>query len=83
MTKLLLAMPLRAGKTSPTILAVFSIGRDACSLKRNEMRRIEIIEDVRLRFPQRDGEFNVGIEVGAVSVLLAQGGSSDPARTLT
>lgn len=37
------------------------------------MRRIEIIEDVRLRFPQRDGEFNVGIEVGAVSVLLAQG----------
>lgn len=37
------------------------------------MRKIEILEDVRLRFPGRDAEFDVGVEVGAVSVLLAQG----------
>jgi hypothetical protein len=37
------------------------------------MRRIEIIEDVRLRFPNRSEEFDVGVEVGSVSVLLAQG----------
>jgi len=37
------------------------------------MRKIEILEDVRLRFPGRDFEFDVGVEVGAVSVLLAQG----------
>ena len=37
------------------------------------MRKIEIFEDVRLRFPGRDAEFALGIEVGAVSVLMAQG----------
>jgi hypothetical protein len=37
------------------------------------MRTIEIIEDVRLRFPGRDAEFDLGVEVGSVSVLLAQG----------
>ncbi|QGG93245.1 hypothetical protein GH983_22075 (plasmid) [Agrobacterium sp. MA01] len=37
------------------------------------MRKIEIIEDVRIRFPGRDEEFNLGVEVGALSVLLAQG----------
>ncbi|KQR72998.1 hypothetical protein [Rhizobium sp. Leaf341] len=37
------------------------------------MRKIEIIEDVRLRFPGRNAEFDIGVEVGAVSVLLAQG----------
>jgi hypothetical protein len=37
------------------------------------MRKIEILEDVRLRFPGRDAEFDLGLEVGAVSVLLAQG----------
>ena len=37
------------------------------------MRKIEIIEDVRLRFPARDAEFDIGLEVGVVSVLLAQG----------
>lgn len=37
------------------------------------MRKIEILADVKLRFPGRDTEFDVGIEVGAVSVLIAQG----------
>lgn len=37
------------------------------------MRRIEILDEVRLRFPSRDAEFDVGIEVGSVSVLMAQG----------
>ncbi|TDK32234.1 hypothetical protein E2F50_18105 [Rhizobium deserti] len=37
------------------------------------MRKIEILEDVRLRFPGRDAEFDLGLEVGAVSVLMAQG----------
>jgi hypothetical protein len=37
------------------------------------MKKIEIIDQVRLRFPKRDVEFDLGVEVGAVSVLLAQG----------
>ncbi|MBW6425219.1 hypothetical protein KX729_27680 [Rhizobium sp. XQZ8] len=37
------------------------------------MRKIEIFDDVRLRFPGRDEEFDLGIEVGAVCVLMAQG----------
>lgn len=37
------------------------------------MRTIEIIEDVRLRFPHRGAEFDTGVEVGALSVLMAQG----------
>lgn len=35
------------------------------------MRKIEILDDVRLRFPGRDAEFDLGLEVGAVSVLMA------------
>lgn len=37
------------------------------------MRKIEIIEDVCLRFPGRGPEFDLGVEVGSVAVLLAQG----------
>jgi hypothetical protein len=37
------------------------------------MRVIEIIDDVRLRFPGRGTEFDLGVEVGALSVLMAQG----------
>ncbi|WP_275787518.1 hypothetical protein [Pararhizobium gei] len=37
------------------------------------MRKIEIVDDLRLRFPGRDAEFDLGVEVGAVSVLIAQG----------
>lgn len=37
------------------------------------MRKIEIIDQVKLRFPGRTEEFDIGLEVGAVSVLLAQG----------
>ncbi|MDB5473625.1 MAG: hypothetical protein JWP99_928 [Devosia sp.] len=37
------------------------------------MRNIEILDNVRLRFPGRDAEFDVGLEVGSVSVLMAQG----------
>ena len=39
------------------------------------MRTIEIIDDVRLRFPGRDADFDLGVEVGSVSVLMAQGTS--------
>jgi hypothetical protein len=37
------------------------------------MRTIEIIDDVRLRFPQRNEDFDLGVEVGAASVLMIQG----------
>ncbi len=37
------------------------------------MRKIEIIDDVKLRFPGCGDEFDLGVEVGALSVLLAQG----------
>ncbi len=37
------------------------------------MRNIEILDDVRLRFPGRDAEFDLGVEVGSLSVLMAQG----------
>lgn len=37
------------------------------------MRKIEILEDVRLRFKGRGDEFDIGLEVGAASVLMAQG----------
>jgi hypothetical protein len=37
------------------------------------MRKIEILDDVHLRFPGRDTEFDLGVEVGAASVLMAQG----------
>lgn len=37
------------------------------------MRKIEILEEVRFCFSKRGEEFDVGIEVGAASVLMAQG----------
>lgn len=37
------------------------------------MRKIEILSDVRLRFPGRNAEFDLGLEVGAASVLMALG----------
>lgn len=37
------------------------------------MRKIEILDDLRIRFPGRDIEFDLGVEVGAVSVLIALG----------
>ncbi len=37
------------------------------------MRKIEILDDVRLKFPGRDAEFDLGLEVGSISVLMAQG----------
>lgn len=37
------------------------------------MRKIEILDDVRLRFPNQCGDFDLGLEIGAISVLLAQG----------
>ncbi|MDB5613581.1 MAG: hypothetical protein JWQ22_1234 [Devosia sp.] len=37
------------------------------------MRKIEILDDVRLRFPNQCSAFDLGLEIGAVSVLMAQG----------
>lgn len=37
------------------------------------MRKIEILDDVRLQRPNRDSDFDLGLEVGAKSVLMAQG----------
>lgn len=37
------------------------------------MRRLEILDDVYLKFPGRGTEFDLGIEVGAMAVLMAQG----------
>ena len=37
------------------------------------MRKIEILDDLHLRFPQQGADFDLGLEIGAVSVLMAQG----------
>lgn len=37
------------------------------------MRKIEIVDGVRVRFPHANAEFDLGLEVGAISVLMAQG----------
>ena len=37
------------------------------------MRKIEILDDLRLKFPGRDAEFDLGVEIGAITVLIAQG----------
>ena len=37
------------------------------------MRRIEILDNLRLHFPARDGEFDLGVEVGSLAVLMALG----------
>mgnify|MGYP004529038013 CR=1 FL=1 len=37
------------------------------------MRRIEIIPDVHLRFPGTSAEFDLGLEVGALCVQMANG----------
>jgi hypothetical protein len=37
------------------------------------MRKIEIFDDVRVRFPGRDVEFDLASRFGAISVLIAQG----------
>lgn len=37
------------------------------------MRQIEIIDDVHLRFPGRDEQFDLGVEIGAISVRMASG----------
>jgi hypothetical protein len=37
------------------------------------MRRIEILDHVRLRFPNQCSAFDLGLEIGAASVLMAQG----------
>lgn len=37
------------------------------------MRRIEILEDVHVRFPGRGAEFDLGVEIGALTALMAIG----------
>lgn len=37
------------------------------------MRRLEILNQVHLTFSGRGSEFDLGVEIGAVSVLMAQG----------
>ena len=37
------------------------------------MRSIEILDSLRLQFPHREAEFDLGVEVGALAVLMAQG----------
>lgn len=37
------------------------------------MRKIEILDNVRLRFPNQCANFDMGLEIGAISVLMAQG----------
>ena len=37
------------------------------------MRRLEIVDDLYLKFPGRTAEFDLGVEIGALSVLMAQG----------
>ena len=37
------------------------------------MRHIEIAEMVRVRFPDRSGEFDEGVEIGVLAALMALG----------
>jgi hypothetical protein len=37
------------------------------------MRKIEMLADLRVRFPERDAEFDEGVEVGIVATLMALG----------
>ena len=37
------------------------------------MRKIEILADLRVRFPHRVGEFDEGVEVGVIATLMALG----------
>jgi hypothetical protein len=37
------------------------------------MRQIEVLDGVRVRFPGRDDEFDLGVEIGAATVLMALG----------
>lgn len=37
------------------------------------MRKIEIVDDLWVRFPGCDTEFDIGVEVGVATVLMAQG----------
>jgi len=37
------------------------------------VRRIEILDNLRLHFPEQDDEFDLGVEVGSLSVLMARG----------
>jgi hypothetical protein len=39
------------------------------------MRRLEVLDDLYLKFPGRTAEFDLGVEIGALSVLMAQGES--------
>jgi hypothetical protein len=40
------------------------------------VRRIELLDDVRIRFPGRGGEFDTGVEVGMLATLMALGNPS-------
>jgi hypothetical protein len=40
------------------------------------VRQIELVDDVRIRFPGRGDEFDTGIEVGMLATLMALGNSS-------
>ena len=37
------------------------------------MRQIEVLNGVRVRFPGRNSEFDLGVEIGAVTALMAMG----------
>jgi len=37
------------------------------------MRRLEILDDLYFKFPGRTAEFDLGVEIGALTVLMAQG----------
>ena len=37
------------------------------------MRRLEVLDDLYLKFPGRGAEFDLGVEIGVLSVLMAQG----------
>ncbi len=37
------------------------------------MRRLEVLDDLYLKFPRRSAEFDLGVEIGSLTVLMAQG----------
>ena len=37
------------------------------------MRQIELLEDLKVRFPGRGEEFDLGLEIGAICIQMAQG----------
>ena len=46
---------------------------ESVPLEGNDVRRIHVEDGLSLRFPNRDQEFNEGVEIGILAVLMSSG----------